>query len=296
MCLHISRMGKITVPDADLIDAVVESLGLTVAPRVEMLSRGNLPDSAVVYGIGNYVAYVSPEAFPLVAYQGMEAAQAATRTLGQCGTDVILATVAEGEVEGRTFAVVPRVSALSRNRLINRAQRIYLSPAVKSWLRQLAAISSSPNSRADEQMTENLSAIASQPDLSRELRDEAARFVRRHDFIPRHTPMHGDLWAGNILTRGGRLVVIDWRGFREDGYAIYDLVRFAGSFSISSASLRVELEAHARTLCMDARDTSAYLLSALGHIRLNADQFPLRNFISLTERSWQIWAKAVGRG
>jgi hypothetical protein len=68
--------------------------------------------------------------------------------------------------------------------------------------------------------------------------------------MPNYVLMHGDFWKGNILiapkadfpaagTRWNeRFVIIDWPGSITQGYAMFDLIRLAQSFRLSSNALK----------------------------------------------------------
>jgi hypothetical protein len=118
----------------------------------------------------------------------------------------------------------------------------------------------------------------------------------RGDFQPRSTLMHGDFWIGNILldpSASREFVVIDWRGCAIDGYAIFDLVKFAESANLGARSLKKELVEHAKILGCRIHDTRTYLLAALGHVWLHLDQFPPERFYAMARRNLQTLECAI---
>jgi hypothetical protein len=96
-------------------------------------------------------------------------------------------------------------------------------------------------------------------------------------FAPRTTPMHGDLWKGNVLHGSGStpFTLVDWRGAEIDGFPVFDLVRAASSFGLSPRGLRRELQLHQAALGCQAEDLPLYLLGALGHYALHRGEMPL---------------------
>ncbi len=86
-----------------------------------------------------------------------------------------------------------------------------------------------------------------------------------------------------------------------DGFAIYDLMRFAGSFRLSPQMLREELAAHAAALGVPVEQTGTYLMAGLGHYARNLGQFPLPRFRAMAEtcfrdcrRRWRATAHVGG--
>jgi hypothetical protein len=112
-------------------------------------------------------------------------------------------------------------------------------------------------------------------------------------FRPKYVLMHGDLWKGNILLQAGRnashtdvqrsrFAIIDWAGFEGCGYAIYDLVRLARSMRISRRRLAGELVRHCAILECTTEDARSYLLTALGHIGMTLEHFPVERYVSMS--------------
>jgi aminoglycoside phosphotransferase (APT) family kinase protein len=96
---------------------------------------------------------------------------------------------------------------------------------------------------------------------------------------PHFVPMHGDFWAGNILSARNPdsypFAVIDWRGSETNGYPIFDLIRLAGSYHFTARRLRDELERHARILGCTVEDTRIHLLAAIGHFAVDRGEMPV---------------------
>jgi hypothetical protein len=103
--------------------------------------------------------------------------------------------------------------------------------AVSRWLASFQRDTSGARSPIDicAGLTERLSArFADEPSLAEDL-EALARIDRRlrEEAAPR-TAVHGDLWFGNILLRGGEVSgVIDWEFGAISGEPLRDLVRFA---------------------------------------------------------------------
>jgi hypothetical protein len=112
------------------------------------------------------------------------------------------------------------------------------------------------------------------------------------DFVPRSTPMHNDLWKGNILLPSCDDVldnhpfpffVIDWRGSRIDGFPLFDLVRLAMSLKFSARELRRELMHCCESLGCEFSDAPYFVATALGEISSRRDQFPVQAFLGMAE-------------
>jgi len=131
--------------------------------------------------------------------------------------------------------------------------------------------------------------------LSEGIRSVSRRALDRllaGDFVPRSTPMHNDLWKGNILLPSSDdgqdkqafpFFVIDWRGSRIDGFPLFDLVRLAMSLKFSARELRQELMHCCQSLGCEFSDAPYYVATALGEIASRRDQFPVQAFLGMAE-------------
>jgi hypothetical protein len=139
-----------------------------------------------------------------------------------------------------------------------------------------------------------LARLAAISELGREVRSDAERAIQRLEngsWRPKTVLMHGDLWIGNVLLRqetsgpGGawvdRFVIIDWPGSMLRGYAIFDLMRLTQSIRTGERALASELIRHCQALQCDTEDSMGYLLSALGHLEMNLEQFPFDRFLGM---------------
>ncbi|MCP4006756.1 MAG: phosphotransferase, partial [bacterium] len=116
----------------------------------------------------------------------------------------------------------------------------------------------------------------------------------------RYVLIHNDFWRGNVLldsTRSGpwpeRFVVIDWGGSRVRGHAIFDLIRMADCLKLGDRVLRGEVEAHCRILECELIDARSHLFSALGHLAMNLDRFPLPRFLEMAQQCVQRLDSAI---
>ena len=250
--------------------------------------RTKLADSPAIYEIGKlFIVLLSPLSFPNVAADEARAIKSVRQLLPSHLSVFTSEVVAEGRLDdGRSFVVMPRGSPLSDKRLVFELQRHRIKPIVLEWLRGLVREAEAPTEATTAEFQSSLESLARLNDIPTEIsnaaRDGLVR-LSRGDFIPRHCPMHGDLWRGNIIYgRDKSLKVIDWRGSRMDGYGFFDLVKFGHSFKIKTEELRGEVVIHARSLGIEAIDARTTLLASCGFISRNRGEFPLDNFLSMT--------------
>ena len=253
----------------------------------------------------------SPVAPGLVA-RGMQRAREAKLALGADLGRVILDPLQEGEIFGLSFAVLPYCRPLSRFRWIRRFERSAVGPAVLDWLRQATkrTLQEATEDEVERHFRTPLRHLANHLEMPNVLRDAATVADQRLQecrWKPRHVLMHNDFWDGNVLIDQGditgrkgakwrdRFVVIDWPGSVVKGYAFYDLVRWARAVSLSARGLTDEVSVHCQIVGCDAIDAPAHLLTALGHLEMNRERFPLENFIRMAvgclEALWGVCGK-----
>jgi hypothetical protein len=259
------------------------SMGSTAAP--EILSSGLLGDCAIVYRVDDKrVLKVSPAAFPNVAREMAEKADIARNCLGHGLSWAVAVVLSQWETDGVSCALFEELTTISKNRVKRFVQIKRVTPAVLSWLRDVAALDRGISNQGET----CLQALADCPyERLREPAKAALARVQSGAFVPRSRIMHADFWVGNVMldpTGARPFVLIDWRGSTIDGFPIFDLVKFAQSSRLSRKLLRAELGAHADRLGCDILETRSYLLAALGYIWIHLDQFPPDRFLTMGER------------
>ena len=278
----------------------VPARGLDLVPMGSVIPRA---DGAAAFRVvdpdGRSVAVFqcSVPDFPEMVARGMLGAAQAKRALAATEAAAILDPLLETRLDGMSCALLRYCQPLSNQRLVWRIQRELLRPRLLDWLlrvTQQSLAEVTPDERSVH-FAEPLERVAGEPGLQQTLRDDARRALQRLNegsWRPRHVLMHGDVWKGNVLVEPtsasperrawrDRFVVIDWPGSLLRGYAIYDLVRLAGSMHLGPAGLRSELRRHCDALHADAEDAGAYLLCALGHVALHLEHFPIAQFVAM---------------
>lgn len=281
-----------------LVKKVGERSDLAVADGVsKLLVRGTDHTPAAV------VLVSSPKAPGLVA-RGMQRAREAKLLLGPKLGAAILTPLAEGEVEGLTFAALPHCRPLTTARILWTLQRRRIRPLILDWLREATAATMQTPSAAKiyKGFISPLQRFAGDADIPRPLRDAADGALSRIEsgrWSPRHILMHNDLWQGNILIDdrnvtgrasepwAKRFVIIDWPGAAIEGYGLHDLLRFARAVALNTAALRQEILAHCRILECEPIDASSNLVAAFAYLADHLEHFPKPAFIRTAMACWE---------
>lgn len=228
------------------------------------------PDSKLVYLSGKrhrLVVTVSPCHFPDVVAEECRKIAGMRSLLGELGSP-LLEPLDSGRINTSSFAVLPYRKPLTKRRGLRWLVRTRLRHPLLGWLRQIAQRRSSACevSRYDASL-HALRKIVLPDSRSSALLQTAEQRLRSGDFTPRSSPMHGDLWMGNVLHGAGAapFTLIDWRGSATEGFPIFDLIRAAESFGLSRQALHRELRLHRAALDCQMEDLPLYLLGALGH-------------------------------
>lgn len=235
---------------------------------------------------------------PHLVTRGMDIAEQTKLMLGDEEGSVILDPLGRGEIEGRSYAILPYCRPLSSRRSMHYIQRHLLRPGILRWLRNVT-----------EETVKEIAPINIESKILRPLQhvehlrtiEEEIRLACRHalyrlesrQWIPQCVFMHNDLWEGNILLKereaqekgfgnNYRFVLIDWAGAMLKGYAIYDLVRVSRSMGLKGRRFAREVHRHCKLLGCTQEDAMGYLLAAIGHIGLNPESFPVEAYARLT--------------
>jgi Phosphotransferase enzyme family len=284
-----------TLTDANYISAFVGdrlmSKGVVGSPiSLQRLTEGmDNPDSKLVYlckGRHGFVVAVSPSQFPdVVAEECLKAAQMRTQ-LGDLAAP-ILEPLDAGRMESCSYAVLPYRKPLSRRRGLQWAHRIWMKRHLIEWLLEVAHRQSSTcaPSRYEASLKALDAALAPDSQTAALLRTAEKR-LRSGRFAARSTPMHGDLWKGNILhgAASTAFTLVDWRGSETQGYPLFDLIRAADSFGLSPQALYRELRLHRAALGCQMDDLPLYLLGALGHYAARLGEMSPVEFRKMCDR------------
>ena len=167
------------------------------------------------------------------------------------------------------------------------------------WLREIALLAEAPDAATTQEFLTSLAALHALTALPASLRRQAqalTQAVHSGQLVPRHVPMHGDLWHGNVMRRkDGRLVLIDWGGSAMHGYGLYDLVRCALAFGLSRRRLAQEVRWHGAALGDADQTPMLHLLGALGHYARNLGEFPLERFVRMSENCVSALQRALAK-
>jgi len=263
-----------------------------------MGGRGDVADSTtkacVVNARGKSVAVVlcASDRSPAMVARGVERAEQARTMLGSALGSVILKPLDTGQIEGRSYVVLPYCRTLKRSHWGWKFQRRWLVPYVLRWLHGAAEVTAVP---APADFATPLGHMHEHPHLSEATRHLASAALGRLDsgkWAPRHALDHNDFWKSNLmLPPADRLgprpvypfVVIDWVGANPRGHGVYDLLRFCKSMRLDAPRIDKELRTHCEALGSDRADAMGHLLASLGHIGLNIEQFPMDRYVKLVD-------------
>lgn len=268
--------GTAAIDDADYVSSFVgqrlaaKGLLRSPVPLRRYCQGGEDPDSKLVFlseGEPGFVVTVSPAQFPqVVAEECLKIEQMRSRLGDLSGP--LLEPLDTGLIRTSSYAVLPYRKPFSNRRGMRFIHRVWARHHVLEWLRQVAQRRSATCEASRYEAT--LRALGEQvsPDSpTAALLRAAHEHLQSGRFVARTAPMHGDLWGGNVL-RGGSstaFTLIDWRGSTTEGFPLFDLLRVAESFSLSTKALHRELRRHRAALGCRIADLPLYLLGALGH-------------------------------
>lgn len=261
-------------------------------PPLVLISRNDtVADGQTAYLMGqSHVLLVSAARFPDASAKEVEKMRDMQKCLGSHAGRVLLDVVGHGRADGRSFLIVPRCKPLLNGRVLHRLACWQVRARVLQWLRDVAVLVSAPDADARQQFLESLAALHAMqvmPDAIRSAACEHMDRLQSGQTRARHVPMHGDLWAGNLMHRpDGRLAVIDWGGSAVRGYGIYDLIRVASSLRLPQRLLARELAWHVQTLGDVQHGAQLHLLAALGYYARNLGEFPEHRFALLAQSCW----------
>jgi hypothetical protein len=243
------------------------------------------------------VVLCSVPAGPDMVFRAMAVARKVAQAVGPRLARSVLLPVAEGRVDGCSFAVVPYYSTLSERRPLRWMQRAYYGPLVLAWLRDACARTA--RAIADDDMAakvvDPMEAMLGRPGLDGDLVQDlqlALDGLADGNWRPVHVMCHGDMWRGNVMIdqgtrfgeRFGRFVIIDWPGATMDGFAFYDFTRLAQSFGMSRPLLRRALQQHCQAIHCERGQAAFHLLAALAKLGTHLEQWPEHLYVQLANQ------------
>src|SRR6185295_16559473 len=117
----------------------------------EVLSRPSVDDGALVLqvrdaaGATRGVVLLSPPAFPSAVERAMSGATLAAAALGPELGRHVLTPLAQGRVDGRSYAVLPHCGLLRRARGLATLDDLRVQPVVRDWLREVTLATLQPS-------------------------------------------------------------------------------------------------------------------------------------------------------
>ena len=112
---------------------------------VSLLYQGELADSSQIFIVRDAdeqplgIVQLSSEASPGMVARGVARARIAEAALGPSLGRTVLLPLSEGEIEGRSYAVMPYCLPFSGQRWRWALERLWVAPAVLDWLHGIAA-------------------------------------------------------------------------------------------------------------------------------------------------------------
>lgn len=244
-------------------------------------------------GNPEFVVLCSAAGGPEIVSRGVQRAREVADALGDEQGRSVLLPIAEGDVDGRTFAIFRYCTPLVESGLRWWIQRSVVRPRLVRWLidssrRTATAI---PMGALDRCVYEPLAALHADEDHSpglRELAQKALLAARSGDWQPRHVFMHDDLWSGNVLldrqsVEGrhlGRFVVIDWAGARVRGYPLYDFLRLSMSFGLKRGAFYRALDQYCAALGYTRTQAEYAFANAAAELGQRLEHWPRQSYLS----------------
>ena len=243
-----------------------------------------------------------PEAFILCANpvgknlvrENVEKAKAARDLLPPPHNRIIDLPFLSGDVQGVSWAIYDLNIPLSQGRWTWQMQKRLLTPAVGTWITNMLETTKQPISHTDlsPMIIDPLESLCRENAFSNEMHKSAATALNRAEtgaWKPFTCLAHNDLWRGNIMRPPGtpvftkRFRVIDWAGSELHGIPFFDIFKFLQSFTVPREYGRELIQAHCNTLQCSPTDVTGYLLTALGVLGQNLNQFPHQAYVNLAK-------------
>ena len=292
---------------SDVLDRLEQRIGeqVTLTPLGKLKELPDATTKVLIQTITKRpvaVIICSRPVAPELIARGIQMAEQIRVLIGEPLGEAIIKPLGHGEVDGRSYVILPYCRDLSTCRPIRIAQRLRIQRPLLTWLR-LATAKAAEKHRSGPSVSQSYAAVLAHLERQR-LFDQGIQAAIRHalkrldadKWRPCHAFDHNDLHLGNIMlpVRSGLngrpqfpLVLIDWVGANPKGFGIYDLIRLARSVNLSPRALRRELTAHSGALHCELEDIGGHLLAALGRLHQHLEHFPEQRFVAMVNACWQ---------
>ncbi len=250
---------------------------------------------------GAFILCANPVGKTLVR-DNVEKARAAKALLSPPHNQIIDLPFLSGDVQEVSWAIYDLNIALSQDRWAWQAQKRLLTPVVGRWLTEVLKTTGKPVSHTDlySMIVSPLEALCREKAFSGEMTKAATDALKRIEsgtWKPCTALAHNDLWRGNIMrpphtpvfTRQFR--VIDWAGSEVCGIPFFDLFKFLQSFTVPRGTGQKLIQTHCNLLECSPMDITGYLLTALGVLGQNLNQFPHHAYINLARGLYALHKK-----
>lgn len=250
-----------------------------------------------IAGCGEKFILLSGAGNPALVQRACENIKAVRACLPPPLKSPVLAPDAAGIVGGLSYAVWPRHTPLSRNRIIHALEKRRLTPRLFDWLYDVCRASMREPLNAQERRAgfeaplEFLQRDSRQCVPIRKAADAALQRLTSGQWSPYFCIQHSDFWFGNILKPARRrtdeetsFFIIDWGGARLKGYPLIDMAQL--SVSLGAGRRRYDMEAKRYGVTLDCApdDMRSYLLCALGALGGNLEYFPEDRYLGLCDK------------
>lgn len=261
-----------------------------------------LPDATSAYQIDGMqtgddcIIIVSPPEFPNAVAENASGASVAQSLLGTTLGARVGAPLLADRWQGRSYALFPRFSGFSHNRVVRRAQKLWATPNIMNWLQRSfrQTVVERGVDDVESSFLAPLAVLTDDDDMPTAVRDAAraaARAVSDGRIKLVTCLSHNDFWLGNIMFERttvpgmalfrGQFRVIDWAGSSTNGYPGFDAIRYLLSAFGRNSHRDQWLRSYCDATDLTQSDIAVGCLCALGQIGGNLNQFPKPRFVDL---------------
>lgn len=234
-----------------------------------------------------FILIVSSSVSPFMVSRNAERMRMARSLLRHDAQGAIELPLAEGEYEGRTYAVWRLRKPLSFNRVLGKIQRAIICPSVFHWINEVAV--QTLHYHGSEELgtyVERLMAVPGLSDRAKQLATVYHRGFLTEEIAPLRVLQHGDFWIGNVLKAPNApgFIVIDWPGATADGLPFFDLVKLALSINMTPKQFHSQLRRYSELISCNIAMALPYVVAGLGRLHAELEYFPEHRFLALCEQ------------